>query len=173
MLISILSKCFRCSNESNQKAIRDRSSKVEISSTLIGRNHGFKKYRGFQPSTSTCRLRIFASDRTTPASSNLSSTERCNCGQWSSTVREPWPSASLCAARLSRRQLAHSLVSLARMRARSLVRHQALQQEASRHQASGCYKEDVDLLLLNRTTRNGSSSKTSPRKYRMMQGRHA
>ncbi len=29
MLISILSKSFRCSNESNQKAIRDRSSKVE------------------------------------------------------------------------------------------------------------------------------------------------
>ncbi len=30
MLISILFKCFRCSNESNQKAIRDRSSKVQI-----------------------------------------------------------------------------------------------------------------------------------------------
>jgi hypothetical protein len=29
LLISILFKCFRCSNESNQKAIRDRSSKVE------------------------------------------------------------------------------------------------------------------------------------------------
>ncbi len=29
LLISILSKRFRCSNESNQKAIRDRSSKVE------------------------------------------------------------------------------------------------------------------------------------------------
>ncbi len=28
------------------------------------------------------------------------------------------------------------------------------------------------LLLLNRTTRNGSSSKTSPRMYRMMQVRH-
>jgi hypothetical protein len=40
-------------------------------------------------------------------------------------------------------------------------------------QVSDCYKEDVDLLLLNRATRNGSSSKTSPRKYRMMQGRHA
>jgi hypothetical protein len=31
LLLSILSKRFRCSNESNQKAIRDRSSKVEIS----------------------------------------------------------------------------------------------------------------------------------------------
>ena len=30
LLLSILSKRFRCSNESNQKAIRDRSSKVEI-----------------------------------------------------------------------------------------------------------------------------------------------
>jgi hypothetical protein len=30
LFISIPSKCFRCSNESNQKAIRDRSSKVEI-----------------------------------------------------------------------------------------------------------------------------------------------
>ena len=31
LLLSILSKRFRCSNESNQKAIRDRSSKVQIS----------------------------------------------------------------------------------------------------------------------------------------------
>ena len=30
LLLSILSKRFRCSNESNQKAIRDRSSKVEM-----------------------------------------------------------------------------------------------------------------------------------------------
>jgi hypothetical protein len=30
LLLSILSKRFRCSNESNQKAIRDRSSKVEL-----------------------------------------------------------------------------------------------------------------------------------------------
>ena len=30
LLLSILSNRFRCSNESNQKAIRDRSSKVEI-----------------------------------------------------------------------------------------------------------------------------------------------
>jgi hypothetical protein len=164
-------------------------------------DHGFKKCGGFQPSTSACRLRIFVSDRTTPTSSNLSSTEEYNFGQWSSTVCETWSSAKLCVARHSRRQLAHSLVSLARMRARSLVRHQALQQEASRHLAraysnggfvgqlhtpqcvivyllqalkevSGCYKEDVEILLLNRTTRNGSSSKTSSRKYRMMQGRH-
>ena len=40
-------------------------------------------------------------------------------------------------------------------------------------QASACYKETDDLLLLSRTTRNGSSSKTSPRKCRMMQVRHA
>ena len=52
MLISILSKCFPCSNESNQKAIRDHSSKVEINvltaspgsvlfsrSTLLKRKH--------------------------------------------------------------------------------------------------------------------------------------
>ncbi len=43
-------------------------------------SHGFKKCSGFQPSTFACRLRIFASDRTIPVSSNLSSTERCNCG---------------------------------------------------------------------------------------------
>ncbi len=30
MVISILSKCFRCYNGANQKAIRDRSSKVEM-----------------------------------------------------------------------------------------------------------------------------------------------
>jgi len=30
LFVSILSKCFRCSNESNQKAIRDHSSKSEI-----------------------------------------------------------------------------------------------------------------------------------------------
>jgi hypothetical protein len=40
-------------------------------------------------------------------------------------------------------------------------------------QASACYKEADDLLLLSRTTRNGSSSKTSPRKCRMMQVRYA
>ncbi len=34
LLLSILSKRFRCSNESNEKAIRDRSSKVEIVETL-------------------------------------------------------------------------------------------------------------------------------------------
>ncbi len=33
LVLSILSKCFRCSNESNQKAIRDRSSKVETPGT--------------------------------------------------------------------------------------------------------------------------------------------
>jgi hypothetical protein len=33
LLLSILSKRFRCSNESNQKAIRDRSSKVETADT--------------------------------------------------------------------------------------------------------------------------------------------
>jgi hypothetical protein len=35
LLISILSKCFSCSNESNQKAIRDRSSKVETTDTDV------------------------------------------------------------------------------------------------------------------------------------------
>jgi hypothetical protein len=34
LFISILSKCFRCSNESNQKAIRDRRSKAEICNTF-------------------------------------------------------------------------------------------------------------------------------------------
>ncbi len=35
LLLSILSKRFRCSNESNQKAIRDRSSKVEMQITAF------------------------------------------------------------------------------------------------------------------------------------------
>ncbi len=39
-------------------------------------------------------------------------------------------------------------------------------------QASGRYKEADDLLLFSRATRNDSSSKTSPRKCRMMQGFH-
>jgi hypothetical protein len=42
LLISILFKCFRCSNESNQKAIRDRSSKVEI-----GLIHSNSTFEGF------------------------------------------------------------------------------------------------------------------------------
>ncbi len=66
--------------------------------TLIGVfNHGFKKCSGFQSSTSVCRLHIFESDHTTPSSSNLLSTERFNCGQWSSSVCETWPSSSLFA----------------------------------------------------------------------------
>ncbi len=35
LLLSILSKRFRCSNESNQKVIRDRSSKVETAASPI------------------------------------------------------------------------------------------------------------------------------------------
>ena len=42
----------------------------------------------FQLPTTSCHHRIFASDRTIRSSSSLSSIERCNCGQWSSTVCE-------------------------------------------------------------------------------------
>ena len=96
-------------------------------------SHGFKTYRGSQPSTSACRLLIFASDRTSQAWSNLSSIERCNCGKWSSTVRERWSSSNLCAADHPSRQLADSLVRVARMTACSLCRYQDLPQEASRY----------------------------------------
>lgn len=98
-------------------------------------SHGFKKCIGFQSSTSACRLRIFASDRTIQAWSNLSSIERFNCGQWSSTVRERWSSSNLCAADHPSRQLADSLVRVARMPTCSLCRYQALLQEAARHLA--------------------------------------
>ena len=45
LLLSILSKRFRCSNESNQKAIRDRSSKVETPETLSRIQASYKKPR--------------------------------------------------------------------------------------------------------------------------------
>ncbi len=75
------------------------------------------------------------SDHTIQTWSNLSSIERCNCGQWSSTVRERWSSSRLCVADHPRRQLADSLVRVARMPVCSLCRYQALLQEAPRHLA--------------------------------------
>jgi hypothetical protein len=43
LLLSILSKRFRCSNESNQKAIRDRSSKVETLNTCSNLQYKYCK----------------------------------------------------------------------------------------------------------------------------------
>ena len=57
--------------------------------SLTGRsNPGITECISFQLLTRSCRHRTCASDRTILASSSLSSIERCNCGQWSSTVRE-------------------------------------------------------------------------------------
>ena len=164
-------------------------------------SHGFKTYRGSQPSTSACRLLIFASDRTSQAWSNLSSIERCNCGQWSSTVRERWPSSSLCAAGRPPKATTRAFAGPRRKNdsrfslqisgptSRSFSAPHphfskrwpyrptlccATCQHSYRasKQVCGCYKEVQDPLRLNRTTRNGSSLKSSPIKCRMMQARH-
>jgi hypothetical protein len=104
--------------------------------TLIVRfSSGFKKYNSFQPSTTHFLHRIFTSDHIILGRSNPSSIERCNCGQWSSTVPEGWPTSSVCVDTHSRWQFANSLVFISRMSARPLVRYHTLQQEASRHLA--------------------------------------
>ena len=48
----------------------------------------FKERTDIQLPTTSCHHRIFASDHTIRTSSSLLSIERCNCGQWSSTVSE-------------------------------------------------------------------------------------
>ena len=60
-------------------------------------NLGLKECSSFPLLITSCRHRIFGSGRTIRASSSLSSIERCNCGQWSSTEPEKWSSSSLCA----------------------------------------------------------------------------
>jgi hypothetical protein len=164
-------------------------------------SHGFRKCSVFQSSTSACLFRFFASDHTIPTWSNLSSTE-VNCSGLRLCVKDDLLQACVLLATEGDRQLADSLVSVARMPARPLVRYQglhttrsflaphprffkrwlcrptscsAMRQRLHRgsKQASVCYKKAEDLLLLSPTTRNGSSSKTSPRKCRMTQTRNA
>ena len=107
-----------------------------LSSTPTGPSSpGFKECSSFQLPTTSCRHRICVSDRTIQASSSLSSIERCNCGQWSSTVCEGCSPSSLCASRDSRCPLANSLVFIPGMPAHHLFRYQTLQQEAPRHVA--------------------------------------
>ena len=57
-------------------------------------------------------------------------------------MRERWPSSRLCAPDHPNRQLADSLVSVARMPAFSVCRYQALLQGASRHLTRGSSKGD-------------------------------
>ncbi len=129
---------------------------------------------------SLSRILIFASNRITPAWSSHSSIEWCNFGQWSSTVREGWPTSSVYGTGNSRWQLANSLVIVARLPGCPFFRKQALQQGAwsfsalhpffnkrwsiyccgrfpQRHhswkQVSGFYKESDDLPRLDRTIR--------------------
>ncbi len=105
----------------------ERQGQKVFSSTLIGLfSHGFKKCIIFHPPTSSCRHRNFESDHTIPVRSSPSSIERCNCGQWSSTVREGWllQECVLLATQGDNSQIHWSC---------PLVRHQDLQQGAFRY----------------------------------------
>ena len=72
---------------STDPSVKDKQ-EVSWSTPTDPCSHDFKKFSGFQASTSVCRLRIFVSDHTIQTWSNLSSIERYNGGQWSSTVKD-------------------------------------------------------------------------------------